>query len=170
MNKDINHTLMALVPLLNMNGEKVDSIEAVRDWYKAEGGEYCKEVAEITCHNGYRIYADIGCDSNLAAVYDVVAVMLDIKSQSARIERIERGVYEKPESVDGQPKTGGWIPCSERLPEIGDTILAFIRHNYRDDGWRAYRVYEFNGRFVGMGNLCEVIAWQPLPEPYREEG
>ncbi len=97
MNKNINHTLMALVPILNMNGEKIKSIEAVRDWYKSGNREYCKEVAEITYGSGYRIYADIGCDSNLTAVYDVIAVIQGIKPRSAGIERIERGVYEMPE-------------------------------------------------------------------------
>lgn len=100
MNKDINHTLMALVPVLKMNGENVKRIEAVRDWYKAGGREYCKEVAEITYENGHRRYADIGCDSNLTAVYDVVAVIQDIKPRSEKIERIERGVYEMPERME----------------------------------------------------------------------
>ncbi len=100
MNKSINHTLMALVPILNMNGEKVKSIEAVRDWYKAGGREYCKEVAEITYENGHRIYADIGCDSNLTAVYDVIAVIQDFKPRSKKIERIERGIYEMPEVAE----------------------------------------------------------------------
>lgn len=97
MNKDINHTLMAIVPILRMNGEKVKSIEAVKDWHKVGGMECCcKEVAEITYENGHRIYADIGCDSNLTAVYDTVAVIQDIKPRSTNIERIERGVYEMP--------------------------------------------------------------------------
>lgn len=94
MNKDINRTLQALIPVLNMNGERVKSIEAVQDWYKVGGREYMKEVAEITYENGYRKYADIGCDSNLTAVYDIMAVIQDIKPASSKIERIERGVYE----------------------------------------------------------------------------
>jgi len=98
MNKDINTTLMALVPILRMNGEKVASIEAVRDWYKGVGGrEYMKEVAEITFDNGHRIYADIGSDSNLAACNDVLEVILDLKPRSTYIERIERDVYPKGE-------------------------------------------------------------------------
>ena len=32
MNKVINKTLMALVPILKMNGENVTNIEAVHDW------------------------------------------------------------------------------------------------------------------------------------------
>ena len=94
MNKDINKTLTALVPILRMNGEMVKSIEAVHDWYKSGEREYMKEVAEITYDNGYLEYADIGCDSNLTAVYDVIAVIQQIKPKSAKIERIERGVYE----------------------------------------------------------------------------
>ena len=97
MNKDINTTLMALVPILRMNGEKVASIEAVHDWYKAKGREYMKEVAEITFDNGYRKYADIGDDSNLTACYDVLAVIQDLKPRSVYIERIERDVYPKGE-------------------------------------------------------------------------
>lgn len=96
MNKDINKTLSALIPVLNLNGEKVKSIEAVQDWYKGiDGREYMKEVAEITYENGYRRYADIGCDSNLTAVYDVLAVIQEIRPKSNVIERIVRDVYEK---------------------------------------------------------------------------
>lgn len=61
-----------------------------------------------------------------------------------------------------------WMPVSERLPEDGDTVLAFIKHNYNNDGWRAYRVYEYTDHWVTMGNLCEVIAWMPLPEAPKE--
>ena len=100
MNADINKTLQALVPILRMNGENVKSIEAVHDWYKAthpgigEEREYMKEVAEITYDDGYRIYADIGSDSNLTAVYDVIAVIQGLKARSEAIDRIVRGVYE----------------------------------------------------------------------------
>jgi Lar family restriction alleviation protein len=62
-----------------------------------------------------------------------------------------------------------WIPVLERLPEYGDTVLTYIKHNYNDtDGWRAYRVYEYTDHWVTMGNLCEVIAWMPLPEAPKE--
>lgn len=94
MNKDINYTLQALVPILRMNGEKVNRIEAVHDWYKVNGREYMKEVAEITYDDGYQKYADIGYDSNLTACYDILAVIQQIKKPSEAIERIERGVYE----------------------------------------------------------------------------
>lgn len=104
MNKDINNTLQALVPILQMNGEKVQRIEAVQDWYTIDGLEYMKEVAEITYTSGYRKYADIGCDANLTAVYDVMAVIQDIKPRSECIGRIVRGVYEMPSVEPGPAK------------------------------------------------------------------
>lgn len=97
LNKDINYTLMDIVPVLQKNDEKVVKIEAVQDWYEVNGREFMKEVAEITFENGYQIYADIGSDSNLAAVYDVLAVILYIKDRSDKIERIVRDVYPMPE-------------------------------------------------------------------------
>lgn len=99
MNKDINRTLAALVPILRMNGEMVQSIEAVQDWYIVNGREYMKEVAEITYDSGHCRYADIGSDSNLTACYDVLAVIQEIKPASSMINRIERGVYENGKAL-----------------------------------------------------------------------
>jgi hypothetical protein len=108
VNNDINNTLQALVPILQMNGEKVQSIEAVKDWYTINGTEYMKEVAEITYTSGYRKYADIGCDANLTAVYDVMAVLQEIKPCSKCIGRIVRGVYEKPAAEPELKELSEW--------------------------------------------------------------
>lgn len=68
----------------------------------------------------------------------------------------------------------GWIPVSERLPELGKEILAqwelYDRYNdmtyvYIDKLWINKITGEWNGVLgVPEGN---VIAWQPLPEPYK---
>ncbi len=69
-----------------------------------------------------------------------------------------------------------WIPCSERLPEKYLHCLVTRRNVYHDGydvdvredtyielegewGWRS--------QFEGL--LGEIVAWQPLPEPYRGE-
>jgi len=70
-----------------------------------------KEVAEITYDNGTVRYADIGCDSNLTAIYDVIAVIQQIKPKSKAIERIERGVYSLPSA---QPETAKRIVGKSR--------------------------------------------------------
>ena len=166
MNKDINKTLMALVPILKMNGENVTNIEAVHDWYKVGDREYMKEVAEITYDNGTVRYADIGCDSNLTAIYDVIAVIQQIKPRSKAIERIERGVYSLPSA---QPEQR-WIPCSERLPEHGGRYLISVLDGInRRTTVAPYlprcKAWAMNGRMA----YWKVIAWMPLPEPYKED-
>ena len=59
-----------------------------------------------------------------------------------------------------------WIPVSERLPE--ESLNSVI-------GWDTYRnrccfVQYLGGRFVLGDDIdsVNVIAWMPLPEPYRE--
>ena len=72
------------------------------------------------------------------------------------------------------PSVQQWIPCSERLPKAkygeSKNVLAscesgYIRLLYFDGGNWCYptgEVYENSFDFV--------IAWMPLPEPYREDG
>ena len=68
-----------------------------------------------------------------------------------------------------------WIPCEERLPEEPDENLEF-------DGKKLelYLVtvrgtkYPFRAFWNGMDftdgwTKCKVVAWRPLPEPYRPE-
>ena len=75
---------------------------------------------------------------------------------------------------------GEWIPVSERLPEetfnpntqdFGEILCSTI--------WNDVRVYKFGqpiGRekahFWDYGDIVDefVIAWQPLPKPYKKEG
>lgn len=51
-------------------------------------------------------------------------------------------------------RSESWVSVSEKLPEYGDTVLAYIKHSYSDvDGWRAYRVYEYIDRWVGLTGI-----------------
>lgn len=72
----------------------------------------------------------------------------------------------------------GWIPCSERLPDDREFKLVYLstdritvaRYNEyilpsigKPIGW-GYRVSD---GYIDLINE-RVIAWQPLPEPYKE--
>ena len=66
--------------------------------------------------------------------------------------------------------TGKWIPCSERLPEESGRYLisAF------DGIARRTTVVQYQTRckawtMTGRMAYWNVIAWMPLPEPYKEE-
>lgn len=61
----------------------------------------------------------------------------------------------------------GWIPCSERLPETFEPIAkAYLTTN--EDGMIGVSYYH-HGWSNGYESVFDVIAWQPLPEPYEEE-
>ena len=63
----------------------------------------------------------------------------------------------------------GWIPCSERLPEDGERVLTQSVfksygvgiHFLQEGNW-----YDRHGLYCY--NKDDVIAWQPLPEPFSE--
>ena len=63
-----------------------------------------------------------------------------------------------------------WIPCSERLPEDNsDILVAYVEKdekriapvNYGCGTW-------FDCLFNKVLDQVGVLAWMPLPEPYRE--
>ena len=60
-----------------------------------------------------------------------------------------------------------WIPCKERLPDISKSVLIcdiegdiYLGHrtrygDYYPDFW--------------CDKIKNIVAWQPLPEPYKED-
>lgn len=88
----------------------------------------------------------------------------------------QRMIEEQP--TCGAAKTQQWIPVGERLPE--KTIVTFegtlgsepvIVTVVKENG-ESYSYCDF---LIGERWACtleneKVIAWMPLPEPYREEG
>lgn len=66
---------------------------------------------------------------------------------------------------------GGWIPCSERMPEESGKyyiVTAFEgkRMHVTFAKWQA-KSKHFD--MTGTRAYWRCIAWMPLPEPYREE-
>ena len=85
--------------------------------------------------------------------------------------------------------TSEWIPVSERLPEEHDTMFAKFKGTDKwsdsmfakksdkvnvtvefDDGSRMTQtLYTIDGEWKRETNIKhKVIAWRPLPEPYKE--
>ena len=84
---------------------------------------------------------------------------------------------------------GGWIPCSERLPEERDWYLAvfeevdtgFIGIPYiadylmgshtkftTEDGWIIHNCSDREDESAEYYKNLRCVAWQPLPEPFKE--
>ena len=91
--------------------------------------------------------------------FQVHRILNEVLNDSETILRILQKFSEEPSAQQ-------WIPCSERLPTEGVNVLVttpwkqiFIAWLDYDDGeWITYEV-----------NDKKIIAWMPLPEPYKEE-
>lgn len=75
-------------------------------------------------------------------------------------------------------ESNGWIPVNRRLPEDNQSVLLYALSRSR--GSFAYTIGSidhgcwFTSSGVGLlsypnGDNYDVIAWQPLPDPYKEE-
>ena len=58
----------------------------------------------------------------------------------------------------------GWIPCSERLPEKGELVLVTVWNDVTI-AWR--NIYGGWDSAEDMYEKGDVIAWMPLPKPYK---
>ena len=74
-------------------------------------------------------------------------------------DKLWAAAYER-----GKAEAVRWIPCKERLPENRLYVLVTYKYEYGliDHGITWY------GQVEGKWNTSrEVIAWMPLPEPYK---
>ena len=86
-------------------------------------------------------------------------------------EIIQKHMADAPDTNIGE-----WIPVSERLPEYDNYILLSFanfslpligRYEADRDGGGAF--YLGGDEITCISQDLYVNAWQPLPEPYREE-
>jgi hypothetical protein len=76
--------------------------------------------------------------------------------------------------LDELPSAQQWIPCSERLPEKDGeylvTMLYFGEKTVALDWFSHYETDdEDNGKPLWVYGYDNVIAWMPLPEPWKGE-
>ncbi len=114
--------------------------------------------------------------------------MIDELKQSEMIADNEYG-NAMIDMIENQPKIGGWIACSERLPEEHDSMFAKFKGTEKwdsamfekisddvnvtvefEDGKRKTKtLHTVDGKWNGgqRGVKFKVVAWQPLPEEYH---
>lgn len=71
----------------------------------------------------------------------------------------EKGKADRPQE---------WIPCSERLPEIGQKVLASTKKTVFTQVFKGvYRNTDCKRWYWEHNSLKKIEAWQPLPEPWK---
>lgn len=77
--------------------------------------------------------------------------------------------------LEQDEKENGWIPVSERLPEIKrDYVECYLVTDGRFC-WMAYYIREKEWIFADCTNCKNkidwtgIVAWMPLPKPYKED-
>lgn len=113
------------------------------------------------------------------AIMELIEARLEWKSD-ARSEI--KGLNAAYCAIEALPSAQRWIPCSERLPEEGKRVLATHLGGVNPNNQVIEHIYQC-GKFTcgwdmdmnvdsptfGQRYMGEVIAWMPLPEPYRED-
>ena len=90
------------------------------------------------------------------------------KEELAKALRYDRDQYEKGFNDGHLAASPKWIPCSERLPERGVSVLVshvgYVSEDYLDidDG----AMYFWNSG-IDLDEELNNLAWQPLPEPWK---
>ena len=123
--------------------------------------------------DGFMLYLD---DDGVARHYDdTYDITIHCESEEEQQKAIE------------QLKSLQWIPCSERLPEEDTEVLISYRYKKGEGdtdhvninitsygttcfgGREIHTLKEWRQPFDYFHANYEVIAWMPLPTPYREE-
>lgn len=69
-----------------------------------------------------------------------------------------------------EENNNGWIPCSDKYPEDNQIVLTID-----SEGNMEVLDYDTNWensfcKYGGTVKVFNIIAWQPLPEPYKAKG
>lgn len=135
--------------------------------------EALKKVLEEMANDEWNI--SVGSSKGLEDAIDVIDNAPAVEYpfyQEAYQTGFEEGKNERPQ--------GEWISVSERLPEDMQRVLIWFEYFRYGDFNCMYQTY-------GFGYVCDgkwspfingetgwqdyrVIAWQPLPEPYKKGG
>ena len=153
-------------PLSGFGAELFKNIKAMPTAYSVDKGDMKHNLAEMYAKN----MVDYGVD--------VTEAWQTATQQSCALEKAYiRGRQYEVDRFNKLRKeyNGGWIPCSERLPEIdgntSDIVLACGSNGFQ---YMAFWCDDLKWRFCECGMAknpilwTEIVAWQPLPEPYKE--
>ena len=105
----------------------------------------------------------------------------DLISRQALLDDFRNTITENSDTFDWlnmiarQPtvnKGDGWIPVEERMPEAPEMEDEYPEFNVMIEGAKTPTTLQYTHEGIWVDdywNAYNVIAWQPLPEPYHPE-
>lgn len=96
--------------------------------------------------------------------------LIEELSKNSIFKKVTVGEETVYDVIDRLPKIGEWIPCSERLPKEKDGKVLICEENGKvmTGKYSEYSDTWYKGDMCGVGD-SKVIAWMPLPKPYKGE-
>lgn len=121
--------------------------------------------------------------SREALLEEIKCYQMDIVSKATAMRVIRNAPTVTDTNVGGK-----WIPCSERLPDTSTQVLVTLGYTYESD-YTMYSIARYIHFENGECHWCDnyygylewdkfsdgkggdssrrVLAWMPLPEPYK---
>lgn len=145
-----------------------------------EAIESLEEINENYFQPDENEFDDINEALNMAI--QALETMQELKQRNMTVEDLENYMKFEDECVKKgfsfnslleareKMRNNGWIPCSERLPEDGVRVLTCDNHEnvhimqHYDFFKYPFDIYPYHSKYY------MPVAWQPLPEPYKEDG
>lgn len=101
------------------------------------------------------------------AVLNATSTTLKITGKE-NAETVYEYIKKLCDDIKSLPSAQQWIPCSERLPEDDGTYIVSGKWGSGKVSVGECEYYKHDGYFRTAWNF-DVIAWMPLPEPYKGE-
>lgn len=105
----------------------------------------------------------------------------EIENALRAVEMLQNGMpirdLDKPtfNTIKGaltQQLNNGWIPVSERLPEEGRYLVTTVYGEVKESEFDLEKWWQIDNSTISLAweeEPIKVVAWQPLPEPYKED-
>lgn len=114
--------------------------------------------------------------SDKSKIYDYIKRTINPYGKPFEGTAYELGlkIMDYIENMDDE-KENGWIPVSEILPEESDYYMTCIYNEISNKYYCRSEWFSINNNYYGelvwidLKSYEKVVAWRPLPEPYKED-